>query len=321
MEAGIWDRIFNDPGVRQHRRVVEVLGRLQPDFETAFADILDGDYSEDEQGALRESVRRIFNTMDGSLRNLFRWDVVPSLGGTTDLIRLSSGNSSECGFFFTLNQDLFVERWIMDKTEPDRGGQLRHLGIGGSPGMGRRALGIDDVRRIPVSGDLPGIVTSEEKNQHFAYVKLHGSTGWVDSIGQGAMVIGGGKERQIRSEPLLNWYFDLFRQVMLERPHRLLVIGYGFRDRHVNQVLAHAIRDPGLDIAALSPQPWCKFKASLDSSDGSSDSDSVLAIRDCFLSPNSRYFQRGLVDVLPPESQSLGAKTEDWLEIRSYLRE
>ena len=88
---------------------------------------------------------------------------------------------------------------------------------------------------------------------HAFYVKLHGSQNWRSADGSGAMVIGRAKELQIGSEPLLEWYFQLFQHLLYQPEGRILIIGYGFRDEHVNRVLARAAEDFGLRLHVMAP--------------------------------------------------------------------
>ncbi len=320
----VWDRILNDPGVRMHRRVVDLLVNLEPDFESAYSSVLNGDYSDEEKIAISNAVERVFAAMDETIRTFNRWQDAPCLHGCTDLIRSFSGGPEECGYFFTLNQDLFIERRILDKTQVDAEGHLWPLGIRhrsgfNGPFLDSRRLDREEWKHLPTKTELSEIQENAKRHTRFAYVKLHGSTAWYGSTSREAMVIGGNKAGQIEKEPLLSWYFDLFREVMLERRHRLFVIGYGFRDPHVNQVLASAIEGPGLDIAVLSTQSHCEFSAGLLVRQDAEERQDAELIRDCLLESGSRFYRRRLIDVFPPDAT--GDKTRDWNEIREYLSE
>ncbi len=51
---------------------------------------------------------------------------------------------------------------------------------------------------------------------------------------------------------MLSWYFeDLFPDV-LDRVQNLVVIGYGFRDEHINEQISRAV-EKGLGIVVLTP--------------------------------------------------------------------
>ncbi len=110
------------------------------------------------------------------------------------------------------------------------------------------------------------IVDDNEKlssSGRFHYVKLHGSQNWLSSDGKHAMVIGRNKPEQIDCEPLLDWYFKTFKQVLSFPNRRLLVIGYGFRDAHINEIIASSIAKHGLKLYVISPNDHEKFRADL----------------------------------------------------------
>jgi hypothetical protein len=58
-------------------------------------------------------------------------------------------------------------------------------------------------------------------------------------------------------------YFKLFEDVLSRRNRRLLVIGYGFKDAHINQVIAHSIRKCGLKLYVISPSSAKGFRGTL----------------------------------------------------------
>ncbi|MGH7682647.1 MAG: hypothetical protein ACRENN_11765, partial [Candidatus Eiseniibacteriota bacterium] len=55
------------------------------------------------------------------------------------------------------------------------------------------------------------------------------------------MILGGGKAEAIARYPVLQWYSEVFRDYITQPDTRLLVIGYGFRDSHINTILERAI--------------------------------------------------------------------------------
>jgi SIR2-like domain len=92
-----------------------------------------------------------------------------------------------------------------------------------------------------------------------AYVKLHGSQGWLSHNGSDVMVIGTQKTSRIENEPLLKWYFSIFEEVINRPQTHLLAIGYGFRDTHINQRIVNAI-GKGLKLYVICPQSPQDFK-------------------------------------------------------------
>ena len=74
------------------------------------------------------------------------------------------------------------------------------------------------------------------------------------------MVIGEDKTDQISREPLLKYYSELFQQVLSDGNVELFVIGYGFGDEHINEVIADSIRDNGLKLNVMNPDAPEKFQ-------------------------------------------------------------
>ena len=92
------------------------------------------------------------------------------------------------------------------------------------------------------------------------YIKLHGSFGWRSQDGSNVMVIGQGKEGMIEKEPLLHWYISLFSEILnYRKSQKLVVIGYGFGDEHINTIIADAINHQDLKLFVVSPQSPAEF--------------------------------------------------------------
>ncbi len=80
--------------------------------------------------------------------------------------------------------------------------------------------------------------------------KLHGSTQWRDAKDGALLIIGGNKENQIKEKEVLSWYHAQFRQALELPGTKLMVIGYSFRDKHINDaILAGAQRGLRLFLA------------------------------------------------------------------------
>ena len=77
------------------------------------------------------------------------------------------------------------------------------------------------------------------------------------------MVIGNDKEEKIGREPLLKVYFDFFKDVIWGGGVKMVVIGYGFRDRHINEVLTRGIEKHGLKLYVVMPKSFQEFKIPL----------------------------------------------------------
>ena len=174
------------------------------------------------------------------------------------ILQLAAGEPVFC---FTLNQDLFLERHWPAKS---------HL-----PPLELPLLELPDVffdppeRTAGLQWKLPDIETVALKRGSYQpldgqvhYVKLHGSLEWKDRKNEDRLVIGTRKTEAIRDEPLLNWYFEHLFPSVLDHVQNLVVIGYGFRDEHINKQISHAI-EKGLGIVMLTPDPPDKFREAM----------------------------------------------------------
>jgi SIR2-like domain len=152
---------------------------------------------------------------------------------------------------FTLNQDVLLELHY-----------LQHVLLAGEP---RRWDGLQ----------IPGMigVRSEEQllGQHWAagtlvpsslyefharlqpLIKLHGSSNWREAGGGPLMILGADKLRAIGSSSILARYFEYFSNCLCGEPSRVCVIGYGFRDTHINDVLLDAVNKQGMKFFLIDP--------------------------------------------------------------------
>jgi hypothetical protein len=234
------------------------------DFEDVFHQVMVGATLE-EQAALDSAVREAYQVVDDIVVS-FTWvqgaRYRVCLPMVQKLIGAFAGNGREPGFFFTLNQDLFVERHYYSGPMPSM------------PGVPDQAKWFSSNLRQPLGPALECRLPSEQQLQSaaalgirdgFYYIKLHGSCNWRSAKGQGRMVLGRGKSQQIEQEPLLSRYFELFRNALGSADSRLLVIGYGFGDPHINAVISDAVSANGLELFVLSPQQPAQFKEDLES--------------------------------------------------------
>ena len=303
LAQGMWDLIFNNPEVQACERIKELLqGNL--DFESVYHQVIEGDYDEHEKRVAMNAVNAAYGRLDETVRSFsVTSNTSPYALGRrklNNLIDSFSGNDAS-GFYFTLNQDLFIERQY-----PNDG----LLNIPCIPGVERHRdwftihfdhpLSDADRRYLPSQEELDARKEQLLEGSNFFYVKLHGSQDWVRSAGQSAMVIGYAKGEQIQTEPLLSWYFDIFQAVLSQDQRRLLVIGYGFRDAHVNQIIANAARRNGLRIYIIAPGDPARFRDRLlTQQDGQTLWEAVAA-----------YIRGSLQDLFPVNGTETAAYRE-----------
>ena len=242
LSAEMWAQIFNHPEVQQRPKLRELLqGRFH--FESAYSMVVDREtYDAQDKKAIRQAVHDAYRRLDEALR------LAPP--GPVDTVQIRrfldtiwKGNGG-VGLFFTLNQDLFVERcWGF--VSP---------GVPAFPTSTYRlnapALHASDFVTLPLS-DSPNKVDDAFTADTIRYVKLHGSYGWRSSNGTNQLVIGTRKEPLIQSEPLLQSYFALLEDAIAEGGKQAVVIGYGFRDQHINNILLNGVKEHGLRLYVI----------------------------------------------------------------------
>ena len=162
-----------------------------------------------------------------------------------DFIASFAGDSNKPGFFFTLNQDLFVERHYYNGQRPTLPG-IKERGTW----FTTNSQPLDAERCIIPQAQSE--ISAPFDASPFYYVKLHGSSNWY-SADQQTMVIGDAKQAQIAAEPLLARYFDTFLAALTGGGRRLLCAGYSFSDFHINSAIRDGIR-AGLRLYTLSPE-------------------------------------------------------------------
>jgi len=150
---------------------------------------------------------------------------------------------------FTLNQDTLLEGHYFDHAMDDSIRQAsggRFLG-GDIPGV--RSL--DD--KITFSGRLMPDTEFKLLERRQPYYKLHGSCNWVTQEGGDYVVIlGGDKEKDINRFPLLRWNYNQFRDALNTPNSKIVIVGYGFADAHINELLIEGTRY-GLRIFLVDP--------------------------------------------------------------------
>lgn len=255
----MWDFIFNNPSLDNHPRIKNI-PRHDFSYESVYHEVIENPkYDGDEKDTIKEAVKSAYDRLDESIRsyhnNKHRTANSTSL---TSFIKRFHDTVNSRGFFFTLNQDLFVERYCRDANIITPGIELENIGqeMELRPSAYKRLPG-----EIKVSDDFrEDCPVNPLRSNKLHYVKLHGSYNWRDSGGDVYMVIGKNKSEQISREPLLRRYSQLFQEILTAGNRELFVIGYGFGDEHINEVIADSIRDNGLKLNVMNPDAPEKFQ-------------------------------------------------------------
>ncbi len=252
-----WSIIFSNPILDKAPDVRDIL-RRDFDFESVYNAVMRGARLpfdaiegaptwESQQQALRKAVNEAYEYIDEKVRSFsFRKDApyAVNIYMVQEFISKFAGTSNSPGYFFTLNQDLFVERQYYNGRSPTLPG-IQHRSSwfttnGTRSLMAERCVIPDSEGNIDFCGSP------------FYYLKLHGSSNWY-TADQETMVIGHAKQTQIAAHPILAAYFDAFRSVLTSGGRRLLCVGYSFSDEHINAAIRDGVQT-GLRVYVLSPE-------------------------------------------------------------------
>lgn len=249
LASEMWSKIFNAPQIRSYPNVKEaLLKQFDFDYEALHYQILHNEaFSADEGDAFLGALNTAYEQLDIQIRDWEQNNSNPySLDkyGLADFLKKIAGDQQL--FFFSLNQDLLMER-IFEYKSPAAPGFDKHFY--------RKGTVLNQNAFVPLSADVTKISIFDDlkKCGATAYIKLHGSYGWIEAENTNGYVVGLNKEEQIDGIPLLKAYFDLFVEKLSQDSQKLVVIGYSFRDHHINQILKDAIEKHNLRILIITP--------------------------------------------------------------------
>lgn len=294
----MWAEIFNHEKIQAQPKIKELMSN-DFDYESIYDSIMKDSNKDNEKEAIDDAVKSAYEYIDSILRQLIISHPNPiELYIVNDLISLFRENATrKYSFIFTLNQDLFFERLYTNHHN----GKLSIPGIKNNSKWFttyfNKPLSSEDYYRLPNDEELNHNINALS-DENFFLIKLHGSYNWESFDGTRKMVIGRGKTEQIQKEPLLKYYFEIFENVLSRDQCRLLIIGYGFSDEHINRIISKAVRDNGLKIYIISPVSPEEFKKKLYEK-----SDIGINIWQGI----SGYFQYSLKEII--FSKNMGKKT------------
>lgn len=263
LSSEMWTQIFNHPSVQAHDNLRTLLLN-DLNFENVYSVVMEDEeheqFSDEEQDALMTAIENAYRNLDQQISRYNQESVgyFPQRNLAKLVHHLSTYSGSERALWFTLNQDIFMERHF-------------HWRATGAPAFQADFYGSRSMQLTPAPIRLPSPETSQEMlNQQLdgsvtmhagpSYIKLHGSYCWQSWTDRPGMVLGMNKETVIEDEPLLQCYFDLLKSVIQDGGRKLLIIGYGFRDIHVNKMLLDGVMSHGLELFVIHPAPPDRFK-------------------------------------------------------------
>src|SRR3989338_5874078 len=112
LASEMWAAIFRRPEIRDHPELRKCMLE-ELNYEALYDKVLSsGSYTDEDKDSLTQAIRKAYEEMDEliSEANQRRRDTAAAV--CRAFIAQFDGSGSERGFFFTLNQDLFLERFF-----------------------------------------------------------------------------------------------------------------------------------------------------------------------------------------------------------------
>lgn len=236
LAAEIAGTLMGSPFMNDNLRGLLEEHRKNGGFEGALAALQSTGGASDDLVLMENAVRGVFEEMNESLRDTrFEFSNEIATQVTTFLSNFDA--------IFTLNQDVLLELHY-HSASPELRNSRKWDGVA-IPGM----------KTQPNSYVWPTVAWREPDPDGIAigkrtqpYIKLHGSANWYGPDGQRLMIAGGGKRAAIRQFPVLVRYQEIFEEYLSQLETRLMVVGYGFGDDHINEVIEQAASKTDLKL-------------------------------------------------------------------------
>jgi hypothetical protein len=223
LAADVWQLLMDNPAIAQRERLRALL--LEEDsFETALAKAQNPPFVADERESFERALIDAFVSRDRAMTPAYDPSTWINYYKVQELLFRFAGRRDQgvdTGYFFTLNQDLFFERYLFNG----------HVSSAAAPSL----PGIRLTPGLPIFSSLTGPYseqfimrpltdTAAQPNLRGQsnVIKLHGSFNWRTPDARSVMVVGTEKTRQIASLPLLAWYFDVLKAVLFSGNVRLM---------------------------------------------------------------------------------------------------
>lgn len=236
-------------------------------FEVAVDQLRENkEYTDQHRVTFHKALIDAFENLDNILKEPINDVALADLHTKLLLPFLGIRNEEEKGFIFTLNQDLFFERHLYNfhmrpgLVFPCLPGIASHQSWFTSHPW---PLDKEHYRIPDLEGDVISRVNENlfNKNSRSFIIKLHGSQNWWESKEMRMILVG--RDKAERMPPLLKAYLGIFKEALTQPQRKLLIIGYGFGDEHINSVIAEGVETHGLELYVVSPKNPLDFKIKL----------------------------------------------------------
>lgn len=234
LASEFFDFLITEPSIRGNQAVLDALTREERDgggFEGALSKLQEATSRSTKRKeaiqdlkVLQDSVLGVFTLMN---KGFFEF---PGIDFSNHREASLRDFLAKFDAIFSLNQDLLLEKHYVDVPNPSNPGVILP-GITPPPNLAPFEL--ERWLREPWIVE-DSLVETEFGSNLQPLFKLHGSANWRARTGADLIVLGGQKAKAIRESSVLSWYHEEFSRRICQPGARLMTIGYGFQDPHIN---------------------------------------------------------------------------------------
>ncbi len=254
----IWGEILNSDFASKNRENQELMDLIQNEynFEIIYNEILSHEEKFDKNviNDFQRLLEKIYMKMDRKLTNfILSKQKRINLSSLKCFINRFSNNEDNNGIIFTLNQDLFFERFFMQHHSTSTEKLIIPF-INKNWYDTKYDIPLLDFETIKIDKKIH---SKEPNYNNFLYAKLHGSFDWrFEGENRSLMVIGTSKKNHINKYEILKRNFSIFENNIKDNSKKkILVIGYSFNDSHINYVL----KKSNCELYIVSPEEPSRF--------------------------------------------------------------
>ena len=257
LASEVFDYLLGCPEVRERQDLRGLLFRYQEHggFEAALAELQTERLRSRGAGheplmALQAAIKRMFDEMNAAFLDP---DMDWQLGQRSRKHQIDTF-LARFDAIFTLNQDVLLEHHYTSNSVLLGPGPKRWNGLdlpGMTPRSPQDAMHEPSWARSTWTPRTDGNFQTARGAQPI--YKLHGSSNWARADGLPLLIMGGDKASEIELNPILTAYAKVFEEQLSSDGARLMTIGYGFRDKHINKVIYRAV-ERGLKFFVVDPR-------------------------------------------------------------------
>jgi hypothetical protein len=242
-----FEYLLGHPNIMTNDTLKKILWNKQSHggFEEALAELQNNAFSnslhdKDNLKLLESAILDMFNEMNNAFSKIIDWDLQ---GPNKSIGKSINDFLKKFDAIYTLNQDLLLEYHYIGLSQ----GYLSDIKI-----HTNQSNPYSPTHDWAVSKLIPETVFKDIHPNPQPIYKLHGSSNWVDDDGNPLLILGGNKQNAIYKLPILEFYQEQFKNDLCSPNARLMVIGYGFGDQHINELIQSS-KESGLKIFNINP--------------------------------------------------------------------